>query len=304
VSRALAMLAAALCLCLTSCQQPDALPQNAPTAVAEGWNLLSTAEYDRAEELFTHAASLSKDDKRTYLLARFGLANVYQHRKPTPQLAEAEQVFNELVAADANGDLGGWSCLAIARIHHIGLYEPSRVSQATGTAASMKLPTGTELDTVRADYQRVMDLFPKTMAAEEAAVFYGASFVEQIAPAEVQRGIDYLKDWIARNKDSYYAGQACAVMAAGYELLKQWEPMIEALINSEDAHVYPEAEKAGLYYRIASIAEQLAGKPEIAKKYYRKILDGFPTDFRTFWCRRALKRLGVEVADPPLGGHQ
>lgn len=298
------LLAAALCLGLASCQQQDALPQNSATAVAEGWNSLSTAEYDRAEELFVHAANSAKDDKRTYLLARFGLANVYQHRKPTPQLAEAEKVFNELVAADAGGDLGGWSCLAIARIHHIGLYEASRVSQGTGAAAAMKLPSSVELDTVRTDYQRVMDLFPKTMAAEEAAVFYGASFIEQIATEDVQRGIDFLKDWRARNMKSYYAGQACAVMAAGHELLKQWEPMIDALINSEDAHVYPEAEKAGLYYRIASIAEQHANKPEVAKTYYRKILDGYPTDFRIFWCRRALRRLGVEIADPPVGDHR
>ncbi|MCY3023619.1 MAG: tetratricopeptide repeat protein [Planctomycetota bacterium] len=344
---------AALCLFLPGCGEDEAIPANVKEAIEAGWTFFAVSEFDRSEAAFTSAAAKAQPGSREYLLARFGLANAYHHRKPTPKLDDAQGVYEGLAVQDKGGEIGGWSALAVARIGHMKLYDvdrPGSVAQSTtgeylfvvivlvavalgvGAAYFLKdkyrlagmvvmvaaliggiklaswartkataaggtekavanLPQDEELAEARKRYQRVMDEFPKTPAAQEAAVFYGETMIELLTPDKVKQGIEYLRKWLAEHPESTYIGAAYSQIANGYEMLGLPKEQLQAMIKSDDSNTDPLADHSWWYYRIAGIADSRASEPEIAKKYYKLMLLMYPTDFRVFLCKRALKRL-------------
>lgn len=345
--------ALALCLFLPGCGEDAAIPRDVKEAINAGWTFYAVSEFDRSEAAFNHAARNAAPASREYLLARFGLGNAYQHRKPTPKLDEAKAVYTELAQQDKGGETGAWSALALARMDHMKLYDVDRPGgvtettsaeylfvfiilmsagaavgsaylmredyrllglvvligvlwggiklagwarkQATVTGAAAKavanLPSDAELAEVRKKYQRLMDEYPKTTAAEEAAVFYGESMIELLTEGKVQEGIEYLRKWAEAHPQSSYVGAAYAEMGNGYEMLSRPKEQLQCMIKADDSNKDPLADHSWWYYRIAGIADSKANEPEIAKKYFRLMLERYPTDFRVFLCKQALKRL-------------
>jgi len=361
--RLLSVLLPALCLFAPGCGENADIPRGVKPAIEAGWTFFAVAEFERSEAAFNYAASAAAPGSPEYLMAKFGLANAYQHRKPTAKLTEAKAVYGKLATEDKGGEIGGWSALALARIDHMKLYDvdrPGGVAETTtaeylfvaiilvaamlgvvgafllkdrnrvaglvvvcaavvggielagwakekatktGEAAKVvaNLPKAQELAELRKSYQRVMDEFPKTPAADEAAVFYGETMIELLAVDSIRQGIAYLKDWVDKHSDSMYVGAACSQMANGYEMLNMPKEQLQAMVKADDSNKDPLADHSWWYYRIAAVADRDAQEPEIAKKYYRLMLDRYPTDFRVFFCKQALKRLeGGGKTDAPL----
>jgi len=352
--RALPPALAVLCLFVPGCVVEEEIPHETKAAIDAGWTFFAVSEFDRAEAAFNQAAATAASGSRDYLLARFGLANAYQHRRPAAKTEQAKAVHGELAKLDKGGEIGGWSALALARIDHLNLYDVERPGGVTETTtgeylfvliillsvtlgmlcafwlkenyrllglivliavlvgglqlavwararvtaaggpvkAVANLPTEKELAEVRKEYQRVMDEFPKTLAAEEAAICYGESMVELLAEERVKDGIEYLKKWVAEHPGSIYLGLAYGQMANAYEMLGQPKEQLQAMISADASNKDEFADRTWYYFRIANVAERLAGAPEVAKTYYKLFLQKYPTDYRIFWCKRALKRLG------------
>lgn len=359
LTRALATLLAALCLLLPGCGEVAEFPRETKAAIEAGWTFCAVSEFDRSEAAFAHAASSAAPNSHDYYMAKFGLANAYQHRKPAAKTAEAKAAYEELAKQDKGGEIGGWSALALARIDHLKLYDvdrPGGVSEstsgeylfvliilmavgigvgaafllkdnyrllgvvvmiaalvgglklgnwvktrpvpetaATAAAAPVKaaanLPKEAELAGIRVKYQRVMDEFPKTLAAQEAAVFYGETMIEMLGDRRVKDGIEYLKKWVEGHPDSRYISAAYGQMAYGYEMLGQSKEQLDAMIRAEESNTDPAADRTWWYFRIANVAEKKAGAPEIARKYYQRVIEEYPTDLRLFNCKQGLKRL-------------
>jgi hypothetical protein len=77
------------------------------------------------------------------------------------------------------------------------------------------------------------------------------------------------------------------------------------MIKSDDSNRDPAADRTWSYYRIASVAEKKAGAPEIARKYYKRLIEEYPTDLHLFNCKQALKRLdGGKTAAEALDGKE
>jgi tetratricopeptide (TPR) repeat protein len=344
------------------CEEPDHAPDDPRQAVVYGWDAMSSADYERAEAAFRKAQKRAAADSEEQKQAIFGLANSFQHRKPVSDYAEAEKYYSQLLEKDAGHELGGWSALAIARMHHLKLYEPGRFSDdtaasrafrnllivivlfvllAVGSAYALRqrskwlglaavlgcafigtrigkqfmvketlqksaagLPTPAELDKIRADYNRVIDLFAGTNAADEAAVFIGSSYIEQIDQNSLRQGIAYLHAFIEKNPQSSHRGNAYGLITGAHEMLEEYAPMMDALMASvaiqEDPKTGdPNVDLSNDYYRIAYLAEHFLKAPQTAIEYYSKLKKKYPTDSRVFYCNRALKELGVKVDDEP-----
>jgi len=127
-----------LLLLLPACQEPDLAPNDPHEAIVYGWDAMSSADYERAEAAFRKAATKSGADSQDHKLAVFGLANSFQHRKPVSDYDTAEKFYSELVAQDKGHDVGAWSALAIARMHHLKLYEPGRNSDDTAASRAFR----------------------------------------------------------------------------------------------------------------------------------------------------------------------
>ena len=285
---------------LSGCEQPQTYPDDPHAALKVGWTQLGSAEYDRAIEAFQHALKHAAPNSRDALLARFGLASTEQSRKPTPNYDEAARLFQELATADKGGEIGAWSALAIVRMQHLKLYEVGH----GGTKST--LPTTAELDSVRDGYKGVIALFPGRDAADEAAMFIGASYIEQVETEQIDKGVAYLQQWIGSHNSGPYLTHAYGLLASAFEIEargnpEKWNAVLTALMasvkNNEHAR---DDELSAAYYRIARIAELKTKQPEIAKEYYWKLKKMFPTDQRIFYCNRALLELGEKVDDIPV----
>jgi tetratricopeptide (TPR) repeat protein len=343
---------------LPGCGEVTEFPKESKAAIEAGWTFYAVSEFDRSEAAFTHAAANATPGSHDYFMAKFGLANAYQHRKPTPKTAEAKVAFEEIANEDKGGEIGGWSALALARIDHMKLYDVDRpggvaestsgeylfvlimllsVGLAVGAAyllkdnyrllgivaliailvgglklgnwmkvkpdsaeaqaapapekATANLPKEEELAAVRAKYQRVMTEFATTTAAEEATVFYGETMIEMLADQQVKDGIAYLKKWAEAHPDSLYISAAYSQMANGYEMLDLPREQLQAMLKADETNRDPASDRAWGYYRIASIADKRAGEPELARKFYRMLIEKYPTDLHLFNCKQALKRL-------------
>jgi tetratricopeptide (TPR) repeat protein len=356
------LLAIVAILFLSSCQEPDLAPDDPHQAIVYGWDAMSSADYERAEAAFRKAAGKAKEGSDDYAFAIFGLGNSFQHRKPVADYVRAEEYYRQLVEKDKGHEVDSWSALAIARMHHLKLYEPGRNSDDTAASRAFRnlllvivvfyalaitlayklrnrskwlgfgavllcayggtqvgkqfmvrdtsqksavgLPSVAELDKIREDYNRVLRDYPGTLASEEAAVFIGSSFIEQIDEASVRHGIDYLQTWRKEHAVSKHTANACGLIAGAHEMLEEYAPMMEALIAAvkfqEDPQLGdPNADLSNHFYRIAYIAENLTYQPHIAIEYYNRLKKKYPTDFRIFYCNRALKALGQTVTDEP-----
>ena len=45
------------------------------------------------------------------------------------------------------------------------------------------------------------------------------------------------------------------------------------------------------YWQVATTAEFLAGRLDVARTYYQKLIDEYPLDYRKFGARQALARM-------------
>jgi hypothetical protein len=349
-------------LALWGCEKKDPIPVDAHAALKFGWTQLSSADYEIAQEAFQRAADKSTPGSRDALMAKFGVANTYQNRKPTPSYDDATRIYQELATADKGGEIGAWSALAIVRMQHLKLYEVGRVdttSQATlifwqaagiflgaialaigtvwlfrnttpwikaplfivivsagwlasshwnqvptGAVTLPNLPNTAELEAVRDSYKHVSADFPNTDAADEAAMYVGASYIEEVEQASIDKGIAFLNDWLKSHANSPYAQHAYTLISNGYEIEARddpakWAPMLDALLSSVKRNTDPDANLSGAYYRIARVAEVKTKQFDIAKEYYLKLKKAYPTDSRIFYCNRALIAMGETVTDIP-----
>jgi tetratricopeptide (TPR) repeat protein len=300
-SYALCLLAALL---LSGCNQEETVHKNPQDAIRDGWALITISDFDRAEAAFAHAEAASAPNSRELLLARYGLANAYQHRRPTPRYPEALKLYAEIAQQDKGGEIGAWSALAAARINHVSLYAVGREIPAGAQTGTGALPSAQELETLRAQYQNVISSFPGTLAAEESAVCIGSLLIEQIDEQHVKAGVAFLREWIALNPRSSYLYNAWRALAAGCDLLKDYKAQLAALLKAADARIDKDAERSAEFYRIAKVADTLANDPDVARRFYQRLIDEFPTNHRVFLCKRALERLKKTASNdlplPPL----
>ncbi|HEY3319724.1 MAG TPA: tetratricopeptide repeat protein [Planctomycetota bacterium] len=353
-------------LSLSGCRKEVGVAEDPKKSIEAGWTFFAVSEFDRAEAAFNKAVAAAPAGSQDNLFARFGLANAYQHRTPTAKLEEAKKAYAELVEADKAGEIGGWSCLALARIEHLKLYDVQRTGGASetttgeqlfivalllsallaigsayllkenyrltafallivimvvglkaanwvraypfgaGTAAAAaqkpkqttNLPSEAELAAVRVLYQRVIEQFPKAQAAEEAAVFFGQTMIETLSESRAKEGVAYLTRWIEQHPGSNYASPAYAQLAVAYELLQQPREQLAALLKADETNRDPIGDRSIAYYRIGFVAEKV-GEKTTAEKYYKLLIEKYPTDFHLFSCKQGLKRMGVLPASVP-----
>ena len=264
---------------LSGCDQAEPLPADNHGALQAGWNLISLDEFDRAESVFQALAARCQPGTRDFYMARYGLGNAYQHRKPGAKLDEAKAVYAEVAAQDKGGEMGGWSALAFARIDHLRLFEVGK-----------PIPDDAALTAVQQEYRRVTSDFSTTMAAEEAALYDYSVDIEKLNEASLHTAVTRINAWIAAHPKSLYSSDAYGRLASAYEMLKESRGRMDALIKCCETALEPAAD-AMVYYEIAAIADLQLGDVQTARTYYRRVLIEYPYDKRAFWCTRALQRL-------------
>ena len=239
--------------------------------VQHGWNCYRLGEYQPA---LAHFAGALHSNLRWQAL--YGQAVTWDLRQPVSDQNKplAESLYRQIISEAPADDLAAWSSLALARIQHLAP-EPN-------------------YEKVRTAYQEVINRYPRHLAGQEALIYQQSTVIQSLETNATEKAEARLLTFITEQPDSMFVSAAYNLLAKGYETLDQPDRQVEARIKEiatlEIDPSFP-ADNAGRYWQVATTAEFQAGRFDVARTYYRKLIEEYPLDFRKFGAKQALVRM-------------
>ena len=247
-------------------------------ALEAGWQDYRLGEFDRATARFDEAGAATSGATDEHLQALYGQATTWNLRRPGEDPVKAKALFEEIIRLAPTNEMAAWSTLALARMKHL-------------------VPVGEEPDyvAVRAAYQEVIDKFPGHLAAKEAFLYLNATLAATLKDKETRQAVASLEAYVNQADESVFVGTCCSLLANCYTTLDEPEKRlaieIRALTRMELDPQNPFNDLAWAYWNIATIAEFEVGDFDVAREYYHKLIEEYPTDIRKYGSKLALKRM-------------
>ena len=269
-----ALVLAAGCRVQESSTAPSAL-------VREGWSAFRLGDYKLALARFEAAERRAGPDRESRLQALYGQAVAWDLRQPVPSQRDdlAATLYRQVLAEEPQSDQAAWSSLALARMTHL-------------------VPVGEEPDfqQVQAAYQRVIDAYPRHLAGQEALIYQQSTLVQSLDPILTTQAVARLRAFLTEQPEGKFASAAYNLLAQAYETLGRYDDQLDARLKElETLEVDPASPAASdfswRYWQLATTAEFLAGRLDVARIYYQRLIDEYPLDFRKFGSRQALQRM-------------
>lgn len=262
---------------LQGCGGSATSAQEGGPSLDRAWQNFRLAEYDLADKDFSAVLATAAKGSDEYFRSLFGLANVWNLRRPGEDVERARGYYQQVISEAPDHDLAPWCELALVRLQHV-------------------VPVGQDPDyeVVRKGYQAIMDRHPGHLAAKEATIYLNATLVATLDEATTWRAVSNLNAFIASGTREFL-GPAYSLLAVSYTTLKKPELRLQSEIKSfENVEIDPANpfnEFAWAYWNIATIAEFEVGDFALARQYYRKLIEEYPVDIRTFPAQQALLRM-------------
>jgi tetratricopeptide (TPR) repeat protein len=102
-------------------------------------------------------------------------------------------------------------------------------------------------------------------------------------------------EYLRKHPDSRFKSSIYTIMQNCYGILKDYDKQLDAMIMAyKTTEIDPESPGTNFdntYWGIANAAEFRAGRLDIAREYYRKLIKEYPTDMRVYGAELALKRI-------------
>mgnify|MGYP001765198396 FL=1 len=271
------LLAGLLALGLAACKPKAGGGRDAAPLIGDGWTAYRLSEFQNAQLAFEAARDAAEKGSDDWAMATYGLATVWDLRRPGEDPKKATGLYKEIPAAAPDSPMVPWTELALARQLHL-------------------VPVGQEPDyaAVDAAYQHILDKYPGHLAAKEAFLYLQSIQLAKLEPTSTRAAIAKLEDFVAREKKEFLS-PAWSLLAVGYTTLGEQEKRLLAEKNSfETTEVDPSdpfIEFAWAYWNLATIAEFETGDFDLARKYYQLLIDKYPKDIRVYGCKQALARM-------------
>jgi tetratricopeptide (TPR) repeat protein len=257
------------------------VPDDPHAALAAGWQAFRLADYDQAAYRFSRIAEQPGLSPSLEARARHGLASVWDVRQPVPRQDDerAAALYRQVIDLDPASDVAAWSLLALARMHHL-----------------VPVDHEPDLDAVRTAYQAVIDQVPGHLAGHEALLYQQSTWIMTLDPADTRVALDRLETFLADYPDSPFASAAYNLIAQGYETLDDPDRQLAARLRELETLEIDSASPASTdlswrYWQLATTAEFGAGRFDLARTYYQRLIDEYPRDHRKFAARQALMRM-------------
>ena len=268
---------------LVGCARTEKVEGVGGPTLDQAWQDFRLAEYDLAERAFARIQATAPAGSEEYVRATFGLANVWNLRRPGEDIEKAQAFYQQIIDDQPAHDLAPWCALALVRLQHV-------------------VPVGQDPDyaAVRKGYRAIIQRYPGHLAAKESTIYLNATLIATLDEAQSRQAVSNLNAFIATGSQEFLA-PAYSLLAVGYTTLKQPELRLQAEIkafeNVEIDPANPFNEFAWAYWNIATIAEFEVGDFALARQYYQRLIDEYPVDIRTFPSQQALARMdAVEQA--------
>jgi len=271
------LLAGLLAFGLAACGQKAEKTGDAAALIGEGWTAYRLSEFHDAQLAFEAARAGADKGSDDWAMATYGLATTWDLRRPGEDPKKATGLYKEILAAAPESPMIPWTELALARQQHL-------------------VPVGQEPDyaAVNAAYRHIMEKFPDHLAAKEAFLYLQSIQLAQLEPKSTRAAEKKLREFVQGNRKEF-AAPAWSLLAVAYTTLGEQEQRLEAEQNAfELTEVDPSdpfIEFAWAYWNLGTIAEFEVGDFELARKYYRLLIEKYPKDIRVYGCKQALARM-------------
>lgn len=271
-----------VCICfavlgLQACGRRQIENPSGGYSLDRAWQNFRLAEYDLAAKEFEAVLASAERGSEDALRALYGLANVWNLRRPGEDIEKARGYYRQVMEGAPGHDLAPWCELALVRLNHV-------------------VPVGKDPDyeVVRRGYRDIIRKYPGHLAAKEATIYLNATLVATLDEALTWQAVSNLTAFIASGTREFL-GPAYSLLAVSYTTLKQPELRLQSEIKSfENVEIDPANpfnEFAWAYWNIATLAEFEVGDFELARQYYRKLIQEYPVDIRSFPAQQALVRM-------------
>lgn len=251
---------------------------SASSRIAAGWEQYRQGDFGLAVAEFAGVLSSAPTNSPQRLQALYGLATTWNLRRPGENPERAVQLYHEVIAAAPTSDLAAWSWLALARMK--------------AARSPDKLP---DLSEQLQSYQDVIDRFPLHPAGEQAFLYQQTARVTASRAPPTQAVLAALENFLKTHPQTPHRSAAYRLVAYCYEVLGLKDKLLEATLQewktAEVDPVNPGVDLSLTYWRIATIAEFEVGDFALAREYYRKFIEEYPTEYRVFLAKQELKRM-------------
>jgi tetratricopeptide (TPR) repeat protein len=268
---------------LAGCARQQKVAAAGGPSLDQAWQNFRLAEYELADRDFSAILAVAEKGGEDYYRALFGLANVWNLRRPGEDVEKARGYYRQIIEEAPNHDLAPWCELALVRLQHV-------------------VPVGNDpdYDAVRKGYRDIIARHPGHLAAKESTIYLNATLVATLDEALTWQAVSNLNVFIDSGAKEFL-GPAYSLLAVSYTTLKKPELRLQAEIKSfENVEIDPANpfnEFAWAYWNIATIAEFEVGDFDLARQYYHRLIQEYPVDIRTFPAQQALARMdAVEKA--------
>ena len=204
--------------------------------------------------------------------ARMGLAMITHFEQPGNDPQEAFRMYKEILAElDEDHPVRANAYLLMGKA--LMDVEPPKVEEA------------------QRNFDTVLDTYPGSPEAHEAALEKAFSFVHESTEANIHRAVRFLRQYC----DSFPDNPLVSTMYnfSGRILLRADEPRLALDYLLDWAEVGPVniREVNLLFFRIARVYDKVIENPDSAIVYYRKFYENDRLDPLAFYCRRRIEQL-------------
>lgn len=250
---------------------------DAATRIGQAWQDFRLSEYASAVELFGAVVADASAGQAARQEALYGMAEIWRTRLSGTDVAKAKTLYEQAIGVCPTNDIAAWSSLAMARMVHVGKGDE---------------PAGAD---VIAAYEDVVRRFPDHPAGEEACLHIHSVRLCLRTSNEVLAAKADIERFLDERPGSPFRSLAFSLKAYTHEFLGQQEERMRALIQSlecaERDPLSPWSDFSVKYWVIATVAEFDVGDFDVARKYYKRLIEEQPTDVRVFMAKQALERL-------------
>ena len=248
---------------------------------------LDWRQVQRLYEPIRSAASVGDD---VWLEATYCLALAQHHVQPPDAgtIGEAQALYQDVIRQAPRSRWAARAIMNLGRIEELRDYPTDAV----------------DLDAARAFYERVVAEFPNDPIAGEATLRAAATLVMAYdAPhyTKVRAGIALLERRLKAHPDEPLASVMWQYAGDSY-----FRPLAD---HANALRCYEEVDRLGWggrgnqgpwYWRCALLAERELNLPDIAAKYYTKIILETPNSGKAYEAMEALQRMGRPVPSSPM----
>ncbi len=247
-------------------------------------------DWKQTIKLYTPIREAAAAGSDIYTEATFCLAVANHHVQPPDggTIANAKSLYQKVIEQSPGGKWAARAMMNLGRIDELRDYPDDVVN----------------FDSAREQYLKVVQTFPNDPIAGEATLRAAATLImafDEPDYTKVKQGIAMLEQWLASHPDEalksvmwQYTGDAYFRPLADYKNALRCYEEVDRLGWSDKGNQGP------WYWRSAQIAERYLDQPDIAAKYYRKIIVETPNSGKAYESILALKRLGKPVPSSPM----